>query len=91
MMFSQLLLDLPSIIIHSQNYAGHQQVSRRNLRFGAVVFLLLSSALSSQAVSLDKRSNLQNASGSSFVWTIQDTYAGETFFECVLIMLSLLL
>ncbi|EKM61024.1 glycoside hydrolase family 16 protein [Phanerochaete carnosa HHB-10118-sp] len=81
-MLSQLLLDLPSITIHSQNYAGHQQVSCRNLRFGAIALLLLSSALSGQAVSLEERSsNLQNATESSFVWTIQDTYAGKTFFD----------
>ena len=40
----------------------------------------------SQAVILDKRtSQLQTSSnGSSFIWTIQDTYDVKTFFEYVL-------
>ena len=35
-------------------------------------------------ISLNPRANLQtDANGSSFIWTIEDTYEGQTFFECV--------
>ncbi|GJE86093.1 glycoside hydrolase family 16 protein [Phanerochaete sordida] len=62
--------------------AHHRQGSVRHLRLGAVALLALSAALGSHAVSLHQRDNLQNSSdGSSFVWTIQDTYAGKTFFD----------
>lgn len=52
----------------------------------AGLLVLLQRVGAAQAVSVvDKRANLQTSSnGSSFIWTIEDTYAGQTFFECVL-------
>ena len=50
----------------------------------AGLLLLLQNVGVSQAVSLDKRAILQTSSnGSTFIWTIEDTYEGDTFFECV--------
>ncbi|KAI0932227.1 hypothetical protein AcW1_000592 [Taiwanofungus camphoratus] len=49
---------------------------------GGLLWLLYLSSLT-QAMSLEKRSNAieTNPNGSTFVWTAQDTYQGQTFFD----------
>lgn len=62
----------------------------RGLRWGACALLVLASCLgSATAVQVDKRSNLQTINGSTYVWAIEDTYQGTTFFEYVRLLNSL--
>lgn len=57
----------------------------RTFRWGAALSLLTLS-LGARGVVTDARiSNLETGlNGSTFVWTIEDTYEGQTFFEYVL-------
>jgi hypothetical protein len=63
----------------------------RSVLYGTTAWLLLTTAQGSLAASFDKKpADLQvSPNGTSFVWTIQDTYAGKTFFEYVLLILPM--
>ncbi|KAI0669919.1 glycoside hydrolase family 16 protein [Trametes maxima] len=79
---------LPLALLSLLAVSSLQPPSARSLLSGSpikagLLLLLLGRAGQSQAVTLDKRANqLQtSANGSSFIWAIQDTYEGKTFFD----------
>nr|VWO96731.1 Mixed-linked glucanase [Ganoderma boninense] len=84
-MFSALPLALLSLLSATGfESASPHQLSRRSV--GQATLLLLSfsqHASLASASSLHRRANkLQtDTNGSSFIWTIQDTYEGKTFFD----------
>ena len=82
-MFSALPLTLLSLL--AQLAPGPSRSLSGPFFANAGLLVLLHRVGAAQAVSVvDKRANLQTSSnGSSFIWTIEDTYAGQTFFECV--------
>ncbi len=83
-MLSVLPLTLLSLLSVASLAPGSVRPSIGPLSSKAGLLLLLGNAGVTQAVSVEKRAVLQTSqNGSSFIWTIQDTYAGETFFECV--------
>lgn len=83
-MFAVLPLSLLSLLSVARLAPGSFRSSTGLLASKAGLLLLLGNAEVTQAVSVEKRAVLQTSkNGSSFIWTIQDTYAGETFFECV--------
>lgn len=62
-----------------RSYSAYQR--GRHLRCAVIALLALSSLSGAQASSIVGRDNLQNSSSGTFVWTIQDVYAGKTFFD----------
>ncbi len=84
-MLSALPLALLSLLSATRfELASSHLLSRRSV--SEVGLLSLSSHVGlASATSLSRRVNkLQtDTNGSSFIWTIQDTYEGKTFFECV--------
>ena len=50
---------------------------------GLCSLVLLLTSLGATAVQVDKRDVLQTINGSTYVWAIEDTYEGNTFFEYV--------
>ena len=83
-MFAALPLTLLSLLSATRLAPGSPHALAGSFSAKAGLLLLLGHLGVSQAVSLDKRANLQtSANGTSFIWIIQDTYEGKTFFECV--------
>ena len=83
-MFAALPLTLLSLLSATRLAPGSPHALAGSFFAKAGLLLLLGHVGVSQAVSLDKRANLQtSANGTSFIWIIQDTYEGKTFFECV--------
>ncbi|TFK89981.1 glycoside hydrolase family 16 protein [Polyporus arcularius HHB13444] len=81
-MLSVLPLTLLSLFFVASLAPGSVRPSIGPLSSKAGLLLLLGNAGVTQAVSVEKRAVLQTSqNGSSFIWTIQDTYAGETFFD----------
>ncbi|KAH9849779.1 glycoside hydrolase family 16 protein [Lenzites betulinus] len=82
-MLSALPLTLLAYLAYSSQHPSSSSPVARSLSAQTGLLLLLQHAGWSHAVTLDKRANqLQtNSNGTSFVWSIQDTYEGQTFFD----------
>lgn len=82
---SVLPLALLSLLAASALQPPYSTALSSSLPVKTGLLSLLWHASHAHAVTLDKRANqLQtSANGSSFIWSIQDVYQGETFFECV--------
>lgn len=83
-----MLSQLPPALrafLGSNAFCRVQRGSGGPLRYSALALLVLSSVGSGWATSVDKRAELQiNPNATTYVWTIEDTYQGQTFFEYVL-------
>lgn len=82
---SVLPLTLLSLLAASALHPSPSNSLSKSFSAKAGLLLVLQHAAKSHAVTLDKRANqLQtSANGSSFIWSVQDTYQGSTFFEYV--------
>ena len=61
---------------------SHSTPLRLSYVHASSLLLLVQHVGGAQVGTLDRRASLQTtANGSTFIWTIQDTYAGDSFFE----------
>ncbi|KAH9946640.1 glycoside hydrolase family 16 protein [Amylocystis lapponica] len=80
---SALPATLVSFLVASVMQTTLPRLSARTLRSRASLLWLLQLSQTSRALSLEGRANgvESNSNGTSYVWSLEDTYAGKSFFD----------